>query len=542
MKKAIVQHHRNLSPLSSISFVKGQSGELKNLQKFDNLILKKGKAGMKQTFKKAATAAIFVLISTSMMAPLSFAQLLQEQEKETTLLSKEQLQETEAFHIGVLAYLWGYPLVMNHNHRLAMSAVEKPLPSGIYAPLNVLNPSRRLLGPEWKARFAGHEVIFGQVWLDLSEEPMVMEIPDDHGGRYFSMSFYDYRGDLIRTIGTRATGGKGGEFLLVGPHFRGETFPTLNVIPCPTRYVYGQGRIVVKKEDPAEIATVVNIMRQYYSVIPYSRWLDPSLPPKPFQSSEKVNPGLVPQDLQFFHILGETMKIVSPREEERGMYALFKTIGLSEHGFDYGALGEHTKAGLKKAVPEARQMMVSRAQSLFTYTSGWFYPTLATGWSGLRFLDRAAMCYAFDPFAGLAAEQLCPRTNTDIHGEKLDGAKKRYKLHFKDGLPPVDGAWALTLYDNNGIMFGNPANRYSISSITSGLEYHKDGSLTILIQADEPTDQKEKYNWLPAPKGEFWLMLHLWQPKDKALKGKWKLPGVEPTNDLMHRNKPSLLK
>lgn len=483
---------------------------------------------MKQIFKRAVPAAIFTLVSTSMMVPLSFAQVLQEQGKEASMLSKEQLQEAEAFHIGVLAYLWGYPLVMNHQHRMTMSTVEKPLPSGIYAPLNTLNPSRRLLGPEWNARFASHEVIFGQVWLDLSEEPMVVEIPDDHGGRYFSMAFYDYRGDLIRAIGTHTTAGKGGEYLLVGPHFRGELFPTLNVVQCPTRYVYGQGRIVVKKEDPAEIASVVNIMRQHYGITPYSRWLDPSLPPKPYKPSEKLKPGILTQDLQFFHILGEAMKIVPPREEERSLYALFKTIGLSDQGFDYGTLGDHTKTGLKKAVSEARLMMVSRAQSLFTYTNGWFYPPLTTGWSGLRFLDRAALCYAFDPFAGLAIEQLCPRTNVDVQGEILDGAKKKYKIHLKEGLPPVNGAWSLTLYDKNGIMFGNPANRYSISSITSGLEYQKDGGLSILIQADEPTDPKEKRNWLPAPKGEFWLMMHLWQPKDKVLKGKWKLPGIEP--------------
>ncbi|OOP56714.1 MAG: hypothetical protein AYP45_07570 [Candidatus Brocadia carolinensis] len=496
------------------------------LMLFCMVFSKKEKLIMNQNFKRVVTAAICML-SIIMTVSISFAQTLPEQEKETTVLSKEQLQEAEAFHIGVQAYLWGYPLVMNHTYRLALSAVEKPLPSGIFAPLNALNPSRRLLGPEWKARFTSHEVIYGQVWFDLTEEPIVVEIPDDHGGRHFSMTFYDYRGDIIRAVGTRATAGKGGEYLLVGPNFKGDLFPTLNVIQCPTRYVYGRGRIAVKKEEQAEIATVVNIMRQYYRVIPYSRWLDPSLPPKPYKSSEKLNPGLIPQDLQFFHILGEVMKIMPLRDEERVFYTLFKTIGLSEYGFDYNALGEHTKAGLKKAIPEARLIMVSRAQSLFTNNSGWLYPTQTTGWSGLRYLDRAAMCYAFDPFAGLAVEQFCPRTNVDIQGEKLDGAKKKYKLHFKDGLPPVLGDWSLTLYDKQGMMLGNPANRYSISSITSGLEYQKDGSLIISIQADEPADPKEKRNWLPAPKGEFCLMAHLWQPKDTILKGTWKLPGIE---------------
>ena len=74
---------------------------------------------------------------------------------------------------------------------------------------------------------------------------------------------------------------------------------------------------------------------------------------------------------------------------------------------------------------------------------------------------------------------------------------------------PVDKEGALTLYDKNNMMVGNPANCYSISSIP--------------IPTDESTNPEERHNWLSAPKGDFWLMIYVWKPKDK-----WKLPGIVP--------------
>jgi hypothetical protein len=49
-------------------------------------------------------------------------------------------------------------------------------------------------------------------------------------------------------------------------------------------------------------------------------------------------------------------------------------------------------------------------------------------------------------------------------------------------------------------LVANPIDRYSIGDRTPGLRRDSDGSLTILIQHEQPADTS---NWLPAPAAPF---------------------------------------
>ncbi len=51
-----------------------------------------------------------------------------------------------------------------------------------------------------------------------------------------------------------------------------------------------------------------------------------------------------------------------------------------------------------------------------------------------------------------------------------------------------------------------------------------DGSLRIVIQHDQPT---AKVNWLPAPTGEFFLILRTYEPNESLLSGAYKVPPVQ---------------
>jgi hypothetical protein len=42
----------------------------------------------------------------------------------------------------------------------------------------------------------------------------------------------------------------------------------------------------------------------------------------------------------------------------------------------------------------------------------------------------------------------------------------------------------------------------------------------------QPTTNKEA-NWLPSPKGPFWVVLRLYVPKPEALEGKWIAPPIK---------------
>ena len=88
----------------------------------------------------------------------------------------------------------------------------------------------------------------------------------------------------------------------------------------------------------------------------------------------------------------------------------------------------------------------------------------------------------------------------DGAGTPLDG-NNRYVLRFAPP-PPVDGFWSVTMYSaENQLFVPNPLNRYSFGDRTKGVVYEKDGTLEVFLQHSEPTDPRERANWLPAPQG-----------------------------------------
>lgn len=73
----------------------------------------------------------------------------------------------------------------------------------------------------------------------------------------------------------------------------------------------------------------------------------------------------------------------------------------------------------------------------------------------------------------------------------------------------------------------NEVNRFSVGTKNRNLEYGADGSLTIHVQADAPTDAARRANWLPAPKGDFSLFLRAYWPKVAVTDGSWTPAAVE---------------
>jgi hypothetical protein len=113
----------------------------------------------------------------------------------------------------------------------------------------------------------------------------------------------------------------------------------------------------------------------------------------------------------------------------------------------------------------------------------------------------------------------------DGHGAPLSGAH-RYVIHFEP-TPPVDAFWSLTMYDaTNFYLVENPLNRYSIGDRTPGLVTGEDGSLTIVMQNEEPSDPDSRRNWLPAPAAPFRPLLRMYEPDRAVFDGSYELPSI----------------
>ncbi|MGT2494677.1 DUF1214 domain-containing protein [Cupriavidus basilensis] len=97
--------------------------------------------------------------------------------------------------------------------------------------------------------------------------------------------------------------------------------------------------------------------------------------------------------------------------------------------------------------------------------------------------------------------QIIRRTSWMRTASRLMRRPGAYVMHFdKDGLPPANAFWSLTMYDGNSkLLVDNPLNRYLLNSRMLGrLQRDADGGLTFYVQHDSPGKAKES-NWLPAP-------------------------------------------
>ena len=75
-----------------------------------------------------------------------------------------------------------------------------------------------------------------------------------------------------------------------------------------------------------------------------------------------------------------------------------------------------------------------------------------------------------------------------------------------------------------GYMVRNPIDRYSVGS-RSGLVPNADGSIDIYMQRTAPAGHES--NWLPAPAGNFKLMLRAYLPGRAILDGEYHVPPVK---------------
>jgi hypothetical protein len=116
-------------------------------------------------------------------------------------------------------------------------------------------------------------------------------------------------------------------------------------------------------------------------------------------------------------------------------------------------------------------------------------------------------------------------TDADADGQQLTGAA-HYRITFAAGqLPPVDGFWSLTLYNETHFFHRNVLHRFSLGTKNKSLAYGDDRSLTLYASHDSPGTEHEP-NWLPAPQGPFSLYLRAYSGQAPITNGTWIPPTI----------------
>jgi len=116
---------------------------------------------------------------------------------------------------------------------------------------------------------------------------------------------------------------------------------------------------------------------------------------------------------------------------------------------------------------------------------------------------------------------------TDTDRNALQGSKQ-YRLQLSaDNLPPARAFWFVTMYTRSDYTLAeNVIDRYSIGDRTEGIRYADDGSLTIHISQSTP-ESGRRSNWLPAPAGDFCLIMRVYIPEQTVIQQEWQPPGLE---------------
>lgn len=478
-------------------------------------------------FKITPIVFAYALLFLLLTVPPSTAVAIQKEISADTPINivndHHHIKKIDIYKIGVQAYIYGLaPVIIQRTEKIFVNTPEK------YAPVNKMSYSTRLATDnDTDVVTPNADTLYNTAWLELGKEPVVLHVPDTQD-RYYVEQLIDAYTNNLDSVGRRTTGTKEGNFAIVGPNWHGKLPSGVKMIKSPTNTVWIIGRILVKGDS--DLPETLSLQKQF-TLTPLSQYGKSKVHTKnqTLEDFKKYMPSPKAQDkLQYFEELRVALKNNPSPKEEAALMNTFDKIGLGEKKTPYGKnLDPYISDELVRAIKDGNQIVTSTWNNMEGISiNGWVYKT-NLGVYGDDYLFRAAVA-----LGGLGAnvpeEAVYAKAQTGSDSQPLNG-DHNYVVHFdKENIPPVDAFWSISIYNATNYLFvSNPINRYSIGDQTTGLRYNQDGSLDIYIQHDSPVGNES--NWLPAPKGDYYLILRMYQPRAAILNGTYQIPQVQKT-------------
>jgi hypothetical protein len=443
-----------------------------------------------------------------------------------------RMTEDYVRRVGAMAYLWGWPMVNVRNREVVLRTLPAPgLMGGIVplAPPNQLSMLHDYIEPaERLVACPNQDVVYGFSVLNLEQEPVVIQVPD-FGDRFWVYQIVDERTDSFANLG-KMYGSEPGFYILAGPGWKGTT-PTgiIKVFRSSTNIGVVIPRVFM--DDTAEDRQAIQSTTRGVGIYPLSKFTGQvqttdwsKLPSFPNQSKGDEETKWV-QPETFFDELPAVMKEVPPLAGEEAMYASFQSV------LDAASKEPNLHAALVASAVEADKNLI---MPLFQFHN--YGIPLPNNWTtqnngakfGTDYYTRTAVGKS-NIFVNLPTETKYFYQDFDDDGQQLNG-DYAYTVTFAAGkIPPVNGFWSLTLYNQHHFFSPNEMKRYSVGTKNKTLLTASDGSLTIYVQSTPPEGDK-KANWLPAPKENFSLYMRAYWPEESALNGTWTPPAVVKVN------------
>jgi hypothetical protein len=426
-----------------------------------------------------------------------------------------------AQQVGVLACIWGLPIVTCWSDRL-----KKLCPTGTTQPdPDLINRFRhvRALSAPGASEFvnAATDFLYSTAVIDLRNGPLRL-CGGDFSGRWYGLQVLDAYMETMANIGTRTCGDAVPNVLLSYGDQTITADPGDWSICSDTPFVYIVGRIAA---DAGEDMADAHRLQDALTIEPaepatYGHLdLTDALAPFPLKDPD------CPENLEFYSALAAVLAFVPPRDHEGMLLGLFRDIGIDPQcGFDHAALSDDVRAGLADAVPHAHGILGRKLYATGKMIDGWTWMT-GIGNYGSDYIVRALVSQ-HGIWANVPEESIYVMAWLDADGALLHGAH-RYEIRFPPGqTPPVDAFWSISYYDERGRLMAHPSGRTTVNSLYSNLTLDDDGSLTIEIGPEEPSNPQRTSNWLPSHDGAFNLNMRCYNPQSAMLSLDYRVPAV----------------
>src|ERR1043166_5601898 len=135
----------------------------------------------------------------------------------------------DAKGIAEAGFVYGLPIVMNYGVMYEY-AVDRN--SGQFkAPFNqIKNEPNVFTYKDTAIPTPNSDTPYSFVWMDLRAEPIVLSVPAVDPKRYYSVMLCDGNTYNYGYIGSRATGSDAGDYIVVGPDWKGATPPGIKKV------------------------------------------------------------------------------------------------------------------------------------------------------------------------------------------------------------------------------------------------------------------------------------------------------------------------
>jgi len=257
------------------------------------------------------------------------------------------IAETKA--IAEEGFIYGLPLVMNYA---VMNEFAVDTKSSQYkAPFNEINNQHRVATYEDTAVITPNsDTPYSMCWLDLRAEPMVISVPAVEKERYFSVQLIDGNTYNYGYIGSRTTGSEPGDYLVVGPGWKGEMPAGIKkVFSSTTPFALTLFR--TQLFNPGDMPNVEKVQAGYKAQ-PLSKFLKQPAPP----AAPKID--FVPATTEgikknFYEYLDAALQFVPPSSEDKEVRTRLASIGIGPgKAFDFKDLSLEHKAAVLLAMKE----------------------------------------------------------------------------------------------------------------------------------------------------------------------------------------------